>query len=110
LSKTPWCVGALLFCFPHVARARPFIRQDIRTSLPTLLLMGKNKYYVEALSRGLQILGVFSEQSPSLSLTEIASSVGLDKSTTFRFAHTLEMLGYLERDAETKQYPMRRRT
>ena len=66
--------------------------------------MGKNRYYVEALSRGLQILGVFSEQSPSLSLTQIASSVGLDKSTTFRFAHTLEILGYLERDAETKQY------
>ena len=66
--------------------------------------MGKNRYHVEALSRGLQILGVFSEESPSLSLTEIASSVGLDKSTAFRFAHTLEVLGYLERDAETKQY------
>jgi IclR family pca regulon transcriptional regulator len=104
LSKTPWCVGALFFGFPHVARARPFIRYDIRISLPALLLMGKNRYYVEALSRGLQILGVFSEESPSLSLTQIASSVGLDKSTTFRFAYTLEMLGYLERDAQTKQY------
>jgi len=66
--------------------------------------MSKNRYYIEALSRGLQILEVFSEESPSLNLTEIASSVGLDKSTAFRFVHTLEKLGYLERDSETKQY------
>jgi hypothetical protein len=36
-SKTPWCVGALLFCFPHVARARLFIRHNIRISLPAIL-------------------------------------------------------------------------
>ena len=66
--------------------------------------MSKNRYYVEALSRGLQILEVFSEESPSLSLTEIALSVGLDKSTAFRFVHTLEKLGYLERNPATKQY------
>lgn len=66
--------------------------------------MGKSRYYVEALSRGLQILEAFSEESPSLSLTKIASSVGLEKSTAFRFVHTLDTLGYLERDPETKQY------
>jgi IclR family pca regulon transcriptional regulator len=66
--------------------------------------MGKSRYYVEALSRGLQILEAFSEESPSLSLTEIASSVGLEKSTAFRFVHTLDTLGYLERDPETKHY------
>ena len=52
----------------------------------------------------MQILEAFTEGTSSLSLTEIASSVGLDKSTTFRFAHTLEKLGYLERNPETKQY------
>ena len=66
--------------------------------------MSKNRYHVEALSRGMQILEAFTEGTSSLSLTEIASSVGLDKSTTFRFAHTLEKLGYLERNPETKQY------
>ena len=63
-----------------------------------------SRYYIEALGRGLQILEAFSEQSPSLSLTEITSTVGLDKSTVFRFVYTLEKLGYLERDPETKRY------
>jgi IclR family pca regulon transcriptional regulator len=66
--------------------------------------MSRSRYYVEALGRGLQVLAVFSEESHSLSLTQIASAVGLDKSTTFRFVYTLEKLGYLERDPETKQY------
>lgn len=66
--------------------------------------MRNNRYYIEALSRGLQILEVFSEESPSLTLTEIASTVGLDKSTVFRSIYTLNKLGYLERDKETKRY------
>jgi len=66
--------------------------------------MSDARYYIEALSRGLQVLEVFSEASPCLTLTEIASAVGLDKSTAFRFVYTLEKLGYLERDPETKQY------
>jgi IclR family pca regulon transcriptional regulator len=63
-----------------------------------------SRYYIEALGRGLQILEAFSEQSPGLSLTEIASTVGLGKSTVFRFVYTLEKLGYLDRDPETKRY------
>ena len=63
-----------------------------------------SRYYIEALGRGLQILEAFSEQSHSLSLTEITSIVGLDKSTVFRFVYTLEKLGYLDRDPETKRY------
>jgi len=66
--------------------------------------MNEKKYYIQSLGRGLQILEVFSEASPSLTLTEIASTVDLDKSTVFRFVYTLESLGYLERDPETKQY------
>ncbi len=37
-------------------------------------------------------------------MTEIAADVGLTKSTAFRFTHTLEELGYLRRDPETKRY------
>lgn len=62
------------------------------------------RYYIETLSRGLQILEVFSAESPSLSLAEISAAVELDKSTVFRFVHTLEELDYLERDPETKRY------
>jgi IclR family pca regulon transcriptional regulator len=68
--------------------------------------MTKNgdRYYIEALGRGLHILEAFTEQAPSLSLTEISSKVGLDKSTVFRFVYTLEKLGYLARDPDTKRY------
>jgi IclR family pca regulon transcriptional regulator len=62
------------------------------------------KYYVESLGRGLQVLGLFSETAPALSLTEIASTLELDKSTVFRSIYTLEQLGYLERDSQTKRY------
>jgi IclR family pca regulon transcriptional regulator len=63
-----------------------------------------NRYFIEALGRGLQILEAFSDTSPSLSLTEISSTVGMGKSTVFRFAYTLERLGYLTRDPDTKRY------
>jgi IclR family pca regulon transcriptional regulator len=62
------------------------------------------RYYIEALGRGFQVLEAFSAGSPTLSLTEIAESVGLGKSTAFRFVYTLEQLGYLVRDSETKRY------
>jgi IclR family pca regulon transcriptional regulator len=66
--------------------------------------MNRDQYYVEALGRGLSVLEAFSRESPSLSLTEIADATGLSKSTAFRFTHTLEELGFLNRDPETKQY------
>jgi IclR family pca regulon transcriptional regulator len=66
--------------------------------------MNRDQYYIEALGRGLGVLEAFSRESPSLSLTEIAEATGLSKSTAFRFTYTLEDLGFLVRDPETKQY------
>lgn len=63
-----------------------------------------NRYFIEALHRGLRVLEVFSEENSSLSLVQIADACGLDKSTAFRFVHTLEELGYLERDPDSKRY------
>lgn len=62
------------------------------------------RYFLETVHRGLRILEVFSEERPSLSLVEIAAAVDLDKSTAFRFVYTLQELGYLERDPESKRY------
>jgi len=61
-----------------------------------------NTYYVESLARGLAILSAFSEENPQLSLTDIAQRLKLNKSTTFRLLSTLEHLGYLQRDPQTK--------
>lgn len=63
-----------------------------------------DRYFVTALARGLQVLDAFSGERQRLSLTEIAASAGLEKSTAFRLVYTLEQLGYLERDPETRMY------
>ena len=61
-------------------------------------------YYVESLARGLAVLSAFSEERPVLSLTDIAQHLQLNKTTTFRLLSTLETLGYLHRDPQTKLY------
>lgn len=66
--------------------------------------MADDRYHIAALERGLSVLEAFSRESPTLSMTEIAKHVGLNKSTVFRVTHTLEELGYLKRDPETKRY------
>ena len=66
--------------------------------------MPKDKYHIDALERGLSVLEVFSREAPSFSMTEIAERAGLSKSTAFRVIHTLDELGYLKRDPETKRY------
>jgi PcaR/PcaU/PobR family beta-ketoadipate pathway transcriptional regulator len=63
-----------------------------------------SRYNIEALQRGLQVLSLFSRESPVLSLTEIVESTGLAKSTAYRVVSTLASSGYLERDRRTKEY------
>ena len=63
-----------------------------------------SRYNIEALARGLDILELFSPQNSSLNLTEVASLLTLNKSTVFRLLSTLETMGYLDRDRETRRY------
>lgn len=66
--------------------------------------MAESQYTIEVLLRGLNILTLFSHENPTLSLTEIATSTGLNKTTAFRLVNTLEEAGYLLRDPGTKRY------
>ncbi len=66
--------------------------------------MPTSRYKIEALARGLEILSLFTTERPSLNLTEIVTATQLNKSTVFRLAATLEMLGYLERIPITRCY------
>jgi len=59
---------------------------------------------VESLARGLSVLSSFSEERPTLSLTDITHILNLNKTTAYRLLSTLESLGYLHRDQETKRY------
>lgn len=63
-----------------------------------------SNYYIESLARGLSVLSSFSEERPALSLTDISQRLKLNKTTTFRLLSTLETLGYLQRDHQTKLY------
>lgn len=56
-----------------------------------------DRLFIEAVSRAFSVLEAFSKTPRPLSLSEIANAVGCDKSAAQRLAHTLVVLGYLER-------------
>jgi len=60
--------------------------------------------YLKTLARGFRVLSYFTPEKPEASLTELAESLDVDSSTASRFTYTLEKLGYLERDEQTKLY------
>jgi IclR family transcriptional regulator, pca regulon regulatory protein len=66
--------------------------------------MPTSRYNIDAVARGLEILALFTTERPSMTLTEIVAATQLTKSTAFRMVSTLESLGYLERDPETRHY------
>lgn len=66
--------------------------------------MSASKYTVETLRRGLNILSLFTRETPALTLTEITTAADLNKTTVFRILSTLENAGFLRRDLDTKRY------
>lgn len=63
-------------------------------------------YMVGALVRGLEVLRAFDTARSSLSLTELANVLGWSRSMPYRFVHTLQRLGYLQQDSQTKRYSL----
>jgi IclR family transcriptional regulator, KDG regulon repressor len=59
---------------------------------------------IQALSRGLDILGQFTADTTTLSLAELSRRTGLHRSTVYRFAKALEAQGYLTYDTESELY------
>lgn len=53
-------------------------------------------YRIEALAKGLRVLGLFSEQRPALRLTDVAAATGIPIAGVYRIAMTLLAEGYLE--------------
>jgi DNA-binding IclR family transcriptional regulator len=60
-------------------------------------------WFVSSVEKAFQILRAFESRERSLSLTEIAETTGLDKSSVQRFTYTLAALGYLKKD-EARRY------
>jgi DNA-binding IclR family transcriptional regulator len=63
------------------------------------------RYSVHSLELGLRVLESFDRDAvDAMSLSEIARRIGVSRSSAFRLVHTLERLGYLAREDETKSY------
>jgi len=60
--------------------------------------------FLKTLARGFRVLAYFTPEKPEASLTELADVLEVDLSTASRFTYTLENLGYIERDEQTKLY------
>jgi IclR family pca regulon transcriptional regulator len=64
----------------------------------------RNRKFSQSLERGLAVLGCFTPERPTLGITDIANQLGLNKSTTHRYASTLVELGYLEQGPSSPKY------
>ena len=64
------------------------------------------RYFVHSLEKGLSVLQAFAHHGPSLTLSEISQITGMVPPTATRFIRTLEDLGYLVRDPNTKGYSL----
>ncbi len=59
---------------------------------------------IQAVDRALDIIGLFANSRPSLSLTQISAALELNKSTAYGLISSLEKKGFLKKKPETKQY------
>lgn len=65
-----------------------------------------DKYVVPALQRGLELLGQFTRQTPTLSGAELARNLDLPRASVFRILHTLERSGFVERVGDSANYKL----
>ncbi|MBN9886934.1 IclR family transcriptional regulator [Salipiger abyssi] len=59
---------------------------------------------VQSVAKAFRVLEAFDSRHPEMTLSDIAEQTGMDLSGAQRFAHTLETLGYLEKDGRTRQF------
>src|SRR4030066_1330228 len=74
-----------------------------------MLLSKKQVQNIQSVERAFSILELVYEKGSGLSLGEIATTVGINKSTSRRFLITLRNLGYVVQDSDTKLYKITRR-
>ncbi|BCL73428.1 transcriptional regulator [Vibrio nigripulchritudo] len=69
-----------------------------------------NALYVGAVEKAFVVLESFIGTTESLSLTEIVKLTGMTKSAAQRYIYTLETLGYLVKDPDSKRYKIAMRS
>src|SRR5690554_6506180 len=83
------------------SRYECFMNDDQPTPNPT-----KDRKFVEALSRGLDVLRAFSQCSVVLGNQDISRITGLPKPTVSRMTYTLTKLGYLSYNQQLEKYQL----
>jgi DNA-binding IclR family transcriptional regulator len=68
--------------------------------------MKKDRYLINSILRAGGILKCFSPEKPAFKMSELASVVGLDRSTAYRILLSLEKCGLVERDPRTGAYSL----
>lgn len=66
----------------------------------------QDRYVSQAVVRALNILTLFNSENPSLSLSDIAEHLGVNRTVPYRLIYTLEAIGYLRQDKQTKRYEL----
>lgn len=64
---------------------------------------------IQSLARGLAILDLFAQTDHSLSITEIAQALSIDKSSASRMVRTLVNHDYVQPDGQTRRYRLGKR-
>ena len=62
----------------------------------------KPRYFVQSVAKGFSLLQALSEAGKPLTLSELARSMDVSKTTATRFAYTLIQLGFIYRDAQRR--------
>ncbi|MCZ4354837.1 helix-turn-helix domain-containing protein [Roseovarius aestuarii] len=61
---------------------------------------------VQSVAKAFRVLEAFDSGHPRMTLSQIAQRTDLDLSGAQRFAHTLQVLGYLDKDPKTRQFEL----
>lgn len=67
---------------------------------------GGSRLFNQSLAKAFAVLEAFGIDRRAMNLPELAAMTGLSKSAVQRLTHTLESLGYLRKDAQSKKYSL----
>lgn len=82
----------------------------VRASSRPAARKGDSSLMVSSVEKAFRVLSAFDDANPTLSLTQLAAAVDLDKSAVQRFTHTLMQLGLLAKNPQTKRFELTSRT
>ncbi len=69
--------------------------------------MASDPDFMASLARGLTVLRAFSQQRPNQSISQLSVRTEIPRAAVRRCLHTLERLGYVGRDVESRTFMLR---